>query len=213
MMPELTVLLFFLAASLVLLITPGPAVLYIVTRSIAQGRRAGLISVAGIHVGSLVHIAAAVAGLTTLLATSAAAFRAVKWAGAAYLIYLGIRALTQREDPEVEAASEPASMRKVFTQGFVVTLLNPKVAVFFLAFVPQFVDPTAGTATQVLVLGGLFIAIGIVMDGLYALASGVLGDRLQSRTWWRRGRRWVSGFIYIALGVVAAVAGGDGRKA
>lgn len=102
-------------------------------------------------------------------------------------------------------------MRRVFTQGFVVTLLNPKVAVFFVAFVPQFVDPGAGTASQILVLGGIFLAMGVVMDGIYALVSGSMGDRLQQRTWWRSTRRWVSGSIYIALGLVAALAGGDGR--
>lgn len=209
-MPDTSTMVAFSAAAFILFAVPGPAVLYIVTRSIAQGRTAGLVSVAGIHTGSLVHIAAAVAGLTTLLATSAAAFRTVKWAGAAYLVYLGVRALLDKDGSEQETAPEPASMRRVFTQGFVVTLLNPKVAVFFVAFVPQFVDPGVGTASQVLALGAIFLVVGIVMDGLYALASGSLGDRLQSRGWWRRGRRWVSGSIYIALGMVAAVAGGDG---
>jgi len=210
-MPETSTLIAFSAAALVLFIVPGPAVLYIVTRSVAQGRRAGLVSVAGIHTGSLVHIAAAVAGLTTLLATSAVAFRAVKWAGAAYLIYLGIRAFLDREDEDAGPEPSAIPMRKVFTQGFVVTLLNPKVAVFFLAFVPQFVDAGAGTAGQILVLGGVFLVIGIVLDSLYALVSGSLGDRLHQRSWWRAGRRWVAGTIYVALGVVAAVAGGDGR--
>ena len=207
-MPDSSTLVTFSVAALILFVVPGPAVLYIVTRSVTQGRRAGLVSVAGIHTGSLVHIAAAVAGLTTLLATSAAAFRAVKWAGAAYLIYLGIRALLGRDLDEVETDAAPASLRRVFTQGFVVTLLNPKVAVFFLAFVPQFVDPSRGSVTQILVLGGVFLVIGVVLDGLYALASGLVGDRLVRRWWWRSGRRWVSGTIYLALGVAAALAGG-----
>ena len=209
-MPETPTLLAFTAAALVLFVVPGPAVLYIVTRSIAQGRRAGLISVAGIHSGSLVHIAAAVAGLTTLLATSATAFKAVTWAGAAYLVYLGVRAFMDREQVEVGEGTVEASSRKVFTQGFVVTLLNPKVAVFFLAFVPQFVDPSSGTATQVLALGGIFLVVGVVMDGLYALVSGTLGDRLQRAPWWRSGRRWVAGSIYVVLGIAAAAAGGTG---
>lgn len=205
-------MLAFSVAALILFVVPGPAVLYIVTRSMAQGRRAGLVSVAGIHTGSLVHIAAAVAGLTTLLATSAAAFRAVKWAGAAYLILLGVRTFLDRD--QATDGLEPAEvpMRRVYLQGLVVTLLNPKVALFFLAFVPQFIDPTAGTAGQVLILGGIFLVIGIVTDGLYALASGSLGNRLQERPWWRNGRRWVSGSIYVALGLVAA-AGGRGRSA
>ena len=207
-MPETSTLLAFSAAALILFVVPGPAVLYIVTRSVAQGQRAGLVSVAGIHTGSLVHIAAAVIGLTTLLATSATAFRAVKWAGAAYLVYLGLRAFLERDEDRAESEPVPTSMRRIFIQGFVVTLLNPKVAVFFLAFVPQFVDPMGGTATQVLVLGAAFLVIGVVMDGLYALVAGSLGDRLQRSGWWRRGRRWVSGSIYVALGVVAAVSGG-----
>ncbi|MCJ7725070.1 MAG: LysE family translocator [Acidimicrobiia bacterium] len=210
-MPGSSALIAFSAAAFVLFVVPGPAVLYIVTRSVAQGRRAGLVSVAGIHTGSLVHIGAAVAGLTTLLATSAAAFRAVKWAGAAYLIYLGIRTLSTREDEQAGPAPSPVPMRKVFAQGFVVTLLNPKLAVFFVAFVPQFVDPGAGTVSQILVLGGIFLVMGVVMDGLYALVSGSMGDRLEERTWWRSTRRWVSGSIYIALGLVAALAGGNGR--
>lgn len=208
-MPETSTLIAFSAAALVLFVIPGPAVLYIVTRSVAQGKKAGLVSVAGIHTGSLVHIGAAVAGLTTLLATSATAFRAVKWAGAAYLIYLGIRTLLDRSDGVTSAEPSVIPMRKVFVQGFVVTLLNPKVAVFFLAFVPQFVDPGTGAASQILALGAIFLVIGIVMDGLYALISGSLGDRLHQKKWWRSTRRWVAGAIYVALGVAAAVAGGD----
>jgi threonine/homoserine/homoserine lactone efflux protein len=207
-MPDSSTLATFSIAALILFVVPGPAVLYIVTRSVAQGRRAGLVSVAGIHVGSLVHIAAAVAGLTTLLATSATAFRAVKWVGAAYLIYLGIRALLGHDLDEVGTGIPPAPLRKVFTQGLVVTLLNPKVAVFFVAFVPQFVDPSRGSATQILVFGGVFLVFGIVLDGLYGLASGSVGDRLVQRGWWRSRRRWVSGTVYLMLGVVAAVAGG-----
>jgi threonine/homoserine/homoserine lactone efflux protein len=210
-MPEASTMLAFSAAALLLFVVPGPAVLYIVTRGMAQGRRAGLVSVAGIHTGSLVHIAAAVAGLTTLLATSAVAFRAVKWAGAAYLVLLGIRAFLDRDHATVGPAPSAVPMRRIYVQGFVVTLLNPKVALFFLAFVPQFIDPAVGTAGQVLALGGIFLVIGVVMDGLYALASGSIGNRLHERSWWRTGRRWVSGSIYVALGVVAA-ATGHGRS-
>jgi len=205
-------LLAFSAAAFVLFVIPGPAVLYIVTRSVAQGRRAGLVSVAGIHTGSLVHIAAAVVGLTTLLATSATAFRVVKWAGAAYLVYLGVRAFLDRETEESEAEPSSVPMRKVYTQGFVVTLLNPKVAVFFVAFVPQFVDSAIGTTAQILALGATFLVVGILMDGAYALVSGSLGNRLQEHPGWRTGRRWVSGIVYVTLGIVAAVAGGDGSS-
>ncbi len=207
-MPETSTLVAFSAAALVLFVVPGPAVLYIVTRSVAQGRKAGLVSVAGIHAGSVVHIAAAIAGLSTVLATSAVAFRAVKWAGAAYLVYLGFRALAEREtDADTGGAPSPAPLRAVFRQGFVVNLLNPKTAVFFLAFVPQFIDASRGTTPQILVLGALFIALGAVSDGAYALLAGGLGDRLRTRRWWQSTRRWVSGSIYLGLGVVAAVSG------
>jgi threonine/homoserine/homoserine lactone efflux protein len=210
--PDASTLVAFSIAAIVLFVVPGPAVLYVVTRSVAQGRRAGLVSVAGIHTGSLVHIAAALAGLTTLLAASATAFRAVKWAGAAYLVFLGIRAFLDRGEEALDEEAVPeAGLRKVFTQGFIVNLLNPKTTVFFLAFVPQFVDPARGTALQIVVLGALFVMLGILSDGVYALVAGSLGDRLQEHNWWRTGRRWVSGTIYVTLGMVAAFAGGDGR--
>ena len=202
-------MLTFSIAAVVLFIVPGPAVLYIITRSLVGGRRAGLVSVAGIHAGSLVHIAAALAGLSALLATSAAAFRAVKWAGAAYLVLLGIQAIRNRHttDPEVGAVA-PARLGKVFRQGFVVNALNPKTAVFFLAFVPQFVDPARGTAIQLLVLSGLFMVLGLISDGLYATVFGSVGQRLTSARWWRTGRWALPGTMYIGLGVAAAFAGG-----
>jgi threonine/homoserine/homoserine lactone efflux protein len=172
-MPELSALLAFCVAAIVLFVVPGPVVLYVVTRSVAQGRRAGLVSVAGVHLGSLVHIAAAVAGLSAVLARSATAFTIVKWAGAAYLVILGIRALAERTG---QAGGAPVvrvvSLSTVFRQGFVVNLLNPKTAVFFLAFVPQFLDASANTTTQLLVLGALFVVLGTLSDGLYAVAAG-----------------------------------------
>ena len=208
-MPETSTLLTFSVAAIVLFIVPGPAVLYIITRSLVGGRRAGLVSVAGIHAGSLVHIGAALAGLSALLATSAAAFRAVKWAGAAYLILLGVQAIRTRNTTKtgVEAAS-PAPLGKVFRQGFVVNALNPKTAVFFLAFVPQFVDPGRDTTTQLLVLSGLFIVLGVISDGLYATVFGSVGRRLTEARWWRTGRWALPGTVYIGLGLAAAFAGG-----
>jgi threonine/homoserine/homoserine lactone efflux protein len=208
-MPDAATLIAFSAAAVVLFVVPGPAVLYIVGRSISGGRTAGLVSVAGIHTGSLVHIAAAIAGLSALLARSAVALAVLRYAGAAYLIYLGIRALTDRHTDEPDEAGEPVSLRRVFTDGFVVNLLNPKTAAFFLAFVPQFVDPAKGTTTQLLVLGALFVVLGIVSDGVYASAAGAVGGTLQRHPAWRTGRRWVSGGIYLALGVAAALAGGN----
>src|SRR5690242_2030640 len=152
-MPSPTALLLFAAASIALLVVPGPSVLYIVTRSVSQGRRAGLISVLGVHVGSVVHVSAAALGLSALLASSATAFAAVKYLGAAYLCWLGVRKLRRRGAGPVEET--PAVPRaRLFTQGVVVNVLNPKTAIFFLAFLPQFVDPRRGpVAVQIVVLG------------------------------------------------------------
>ena len=209
-MPEVSVLVTFSIAAVVLFVVPGPAVLYIISQSLAGGSRAGLVSVAGIHLGSLVHIAAALAGLSTLLATSAVAFRTVKWAGAAYLVFLGVQAVMRRNDAEEEVATAtPASLRRVFRQGFIVNLLNPKTAVFFLAFVPQFVDATRGTTSQLLVLGGLFVLLGTISDGLYATVFGSLGRRLTGSAWWRTGRWAIPATVYTGLGVFAALAGGE----
>ena len=210
-MPETSTLVTFSIAALVLFIVPGPAVLYIISQSLAGGSRAGLVSVAGIHLGSLVHIGAAIAGLSTLLATSAVAFRTVKWAGAAYLVFLGIQAVRSRNEAiEAEPGAAPVtSLRRVFRQGFVVNLLNPKTAVFFLAFVPQFVDVTRGTTSQILVLGALFVLLGTISDGLYATVFGSLGRRLTRADWWRTGRWAIPAVTYTGLGVFAALSGGD----
>ena len=207
-MPETSTLLAFSLAAIVLFVVPGPAVLYIITRSLAGGRKAGLVSVAGIHAGSLVHIAAAFAGLSALLATSAAAFRAVKWAGAGYLVLLGVQAFRTRVSDDTEVDSVPAApLGKVFRQGFVVNALNPKTAVFFLAFVPQFVDPSRGTGIQILILSGLFIVLGVISDSMYATVFGSVGRRLTHARWWRTGRWAVPGTMYLSLGLFAAFAG------
>jgi len=207
--PESSTLILFLGAALLLFVIPGPAVLYVVTRSVTQGRRAGLVSVLGIHTGSLVHIAAAIAGLSALIAASATAFSVVKLAGAAYLIYLGIMAFRSAGRLEDLAGLEPMSTRRIFWQGAVVNILNPKTALFFLAFVPQFIDPTLGSTTlQVAVLGGVFVAAGLMSDSTYALAAGAAGTRFLRRESWRRGQSYVAGTIYTGLGVAAAFSGG-----
>lgn len=199
----------FSIAALALFIIPGPAVLYIITRSLAGGRKAGLVSVAGIHAGSLVHIGAAVAGLSALLATSAVAFGTVKWAGALFLVYLGIRAVLDRSNEAQEPTSvEPAPLRTVFRQGFVVNALNPKTAIFFLAFVPQFIDSSGNTTNQILVLSALFVVLGVISDGLYATVFGSIGQKLTRTEWWRTGRWAVPATMYIGLGLVAGFAGG-----
>jgi threonine/homoserine/homoserine lactone efflux protein len=211
-MPDGGTLIAFSVAAIILFVVPGPAVLYIVTRSIAQGRKAGMVSVLGIHAGSLVHIAAAVAGLSALLARSAVAYSVVRYVGAAYLIYLGIKALAERETAGEADAGRRVPLRRVFVDGFVVNLLNPKTAAFFLAFVPQFLDSAEGTTPQLLVLGALFVILGILSDSAYALAAGTIGGTLERHPAWHSTRRWVSGAIYLTLGAVAAVAGGDGAK-
>ena len=188
------------------MVVPGPNLIYIVTRGASQGRRAGLASALGVETGTLIHIAAAALGLSALLASSATAFEFVRYAGAAYLLYLGVRTLRSRNGsrPEVGGAPEPA-LGRAYAEGVLVNVLNPKVALFFLAFLPQFVDPGRGATTvQVLVLGAVFFAIALTLDLLYVLAASLLGARLGSRP---DLLRRVSGGVYIAL-AAAAVAGG-----
>jgi threonine/homoserine/homoserine lactone efflux protein len=206
--PDTTNLAFFAVAALVLLLVPGPAVLYVVTRSIHQGRRAGLASVLGLHVGTLVHIAAATVGLSALVVSSAVAFTIVKIAGAAYLIGLGLwTLLSRRAERDVALGGEP-NLRRAFAQGIVVNVLNPKTALFFLAFLPQFVDVNAPhPAAQIAVLGFLFVLLGLVTDSLYALAAGTAGGLLRRSRRFTRGERYVTGTVYIGLGVATALAG------
>ena len=205
-MPDPASLGVFALASLALLVVPGPSVLYIVTRSISQGRMAGLASVLGVHVGTTFHIAAAALGLSALLMRSIVAFNVVKYAGAAYLIYLGIRRLLDDENLVQQGPVKERSLSRIFRQGIVVNLLNPKTALFFLAFLPQFVDVERGSvALQMLVLGSLFIVLGLISDGAYALLSSSLGDRLRTSKTFARRERLFSGGVYLGLGVTAAL--------
>jgi threonine/homoserine/homoserine lactone efflux protein len=179
-----------------------------VTRSAAQGRRAGLASVLGVEVGSLIHSMAAAFGLSALLMASALAFQIVKYVGAAYLVYLGLRALLSREDQGTEAAPVPASGLRLFARGVLVNLLNPKTALFFYAFLPQFVDPARGAIQgQIFLLGMMFVALATCTDSLYALLASSVGGWLFRRSGFRRARRYVTGSIYIALGLTAAFSG------
>jgi len=201
--PDPTNLGLFALAALALLLIPGPSVLYVVTQSAEQGRVAGLASVAGIHAGTLVHVAAAAVGISALVLASAVVFTTVKLAGAAYLIYVGIRRLLDRS-AEAEVEPRRAPLRRLFLRGALVNVLNPKTALFFLAFLPQFVDTSRGGVWfQVVVLGLLFIALGLISDSLYALAGGYIGGLLRRR---RTAMRYASGTIYIGLGTVAALA-------
>jgi threonine/homoserine/homoserine lactone efflux protein len=206
-MPDPTSWGLFVAASVALLLTPGPAVLYIVARSVEQGRAAGLVSVLGIHLGTVVHVAAAAIGLSALLVSSALAFAIVKYLGAAYLVWIGIRTFMAK-DPDPEAPVVQAGpLRRAFRDGFVVNLLNPKTAIFFLAFLPQFVDPARGALHwQILVLGLTFMGLGVVSDGAFALAAGAAGDFLRRNRRFLRFQRWFAGTAFIGLGVTAALA-------
>jgi len=212
-LPDLSTLLLFSTAAIALLVVPGPAVLYIVTRSIDQGRSAGLVSVLGIHVGSVVHVAAAAFGLSALLVSSAVAFSAVKYLGAAYLVWLGIRRLRGSDDPDRPEVVR-ADLPRIFRQGIVVNVLNPKTALFFFAFLPQFVHPDDGHVTvQILVLGLLFIGLGMMSDSLYAVLAARTAGWLRSNRRWPWVERRVSGGILITLGATAALAGRPAKAA
>ncbi|MDQ3603554.1 MAG: LysE family translocator, partial [Actinomycetota bacterium] len=173
-MPDASTYVLFVAAALTLLLVPGPAVIYIVARSVSGGRLTGLVSVLGVELGTLMHVAFAAAGLSAIVASSAAAFSVVKWLGAAYLVWLGLRQIFGRGgDEEIESSGTQESHFRVFYQSVLVQVLNPKVALFFLAFLPQFVDPSRGAAwTQVVVLGATLAILGLFTDGLYALLGG-----------------------------------------
>jgi threonine/homoserine/homoserine lactone efflux protein len=201
-MPDSHSLALFAGAAIAILLIPGPAVLYVVSQSAEHGRLAGLVSVAGVHLGTLVHVAAATVGLSAIIVSSAIAFSVVKYAGAAYLIYVGIRRLLTSEPSELLAPRD-APLLGLFTQGVVVNVLNPKTALFFLAFLPQFVNPERTIWTQVVVLGLTFVALGFVTDGLYALVAGSLARWLRER---RSVLRYASGSVFIGLGVSAALA-------
>jgi threonine/homoserine/homoserine lactone efflux protein len=210
--PDASTLALFSLAALALIVVPGPAVLYVVARSLDQGRRAGVVSTLGIGVGGLVHVAAATLGVSSLVLSSARAFEVVKLAGAAYLVVLGLRLLVGGRNGEGPERRERAPLRRVFAQGVVVNVLNPKTALFFLAFLPQFVDPDAGSvALQMLVLGGIFVGLALVSDGLYALLAGTLGGLLRRNRRVLRAQRYVSGTVLVGLGVAAAASGSRAR--
>ena len=197
----------FIFASIVLLLTPGPAVLYIIARSVDQGRVAGIVSVLSIEVGNLFHAVAAALGLSALLLSSATAFSVIKYLGAAYLIYLGLRKLFSKNGSMAETVVKPQSLGRIFSQGVTVAVLNPKTALFFLAFLPQFVDLTRGqVALQLLMLGCLFVLMAIISDGLYALLASSAGQWLKARRQVWLFERYVAGLIHIGLGIGAALA-------
>jgi len=211
-MPDTSSLILFMIAAWVLLVTPGPAVIYIVARSIDQGRLAGIVSVLGIGVGTLFHVAAAALGVSAILVSSALAFNIVKYLGAAYLIYLGLQKFFGSDAIARPEALEPQKLTQIFYQGVVVNLLNPKTALFFFAFLPQFVDVSRGSvALQVLLLGAILVVMGIVSDGAYAVLAGTAGNWLRENLNFLRAQRYFAGTVFIALGLTTALAG-SGKK-
>ncbi|NRQ36617.1 LysE family translocator [Nonomuraea sp. NN258] len=205
-MPDLATIALFCAATLGILLIPGPAVLFIVARSVAQGRTAGLVSVLGIHVGSLVHIGAAALGVSALLAASATAFTVVKYVGVAYLVWLGVRKLMTRGQADEPVELTVQSKRRLFWEGFVVNVFNPKTAIFFLAFLPPFIDLKAGPpAPQILLLGLIWLVLGLASDGTFALLAATLAGRVRKSLRARRRLDVGSGVIY--LGLAAWLAG------
>ncbi len=205
-MPETRALAVFALASLALAVVPGPAVLYIVAQSVPGGRRAGIVSALGISTGGLFHVLAAVIGLSAILAASAEAFTVVKLLGAAYLVWLGIRTLLSRDERIGGRAVEP-TLGRTYRRGVVVNVLNPKTALFFLAFLPQFVDPDGSTRGQLAVLGIVFVVIALTSDLVWALVAGTAGGMLRRSRTFLRVQRYVSGTIFVGLGALAATAG------
>lgn len=207
-LPDVSSLALFGGAALALLLVPGPAVLYIVAQSIDQGRLAGIVSMLGIQVGGLVHVVAAALGLSALLVQSALAFSVVKYAGAAYLVFLGLRRLLARDGEADTPTRRPKQLSRLFTQGIVVNVLNPKTALFFFAFLPQFVDVSKGSVgLQIALLGLIFIAIAVVSDGVYALTAGSASHWLKGSARFLRAQRYVSGSVFLGLGVATALSG------
>jgi threonine/homoserine/homoserine lactone efflux protein len=214
-MPDASTYALFVAAALALLLVPGPAVIYVVARSVEGGRLTGLVSVLGVELGTLLHVVFAAAGLSAIVVSSVVAFSVVKWLGAAYLVWLGLRQILGRDggDQEAPLSGSGENRLRVFSQSVLVQVLNPKVALFFLAFLPQFVDTSRSAAwTQVVVLGTTLATLGLFTDGLYALLGGKAGEWIRQQragAGLRRARRYVTGGVYIVLGAVAAISGKD----
>jgi threonine/homoserine/homoserine lactone efflux protein len=207
-MIELAQLHFFMGAALALLLVPGPAVLYITARSANQGRLAGLVSVLAIETANFLQALAATLGLSAILLSSALAFDVVKYLGAAYLIYLGIRKLISSDNGAGEGIVKRESLWRIYWQGFVVNLLNPKTALFFVAFLPQFVNPEKGNITQqTLLLGALFVGMAIITDSLYALLASSLAERLRGNRSFQKGEQYFAGLVYVGLGITTALTG------
>lgn len=207
-MIETSQLFFFMGAALALLLIPGPAVLYITARSASQGRVAGLVSVLAIETANFMQAVAAALGLSAILLSSALAFDVVKYLGAAYLIYLGIRKLMVSDNGAEDEEVKQESLARIYWQGFAVNILNPKTALFFFAFLPQFVDPARGNVVvQNLLLGAIFVGMAIITDSMYALLASSLAGKLTGNKRFQKGQRYFAGLVYIGLGITTALTG------
>lgn len=203
-MLSLSTFLTYLSAAFLLAIVPGPGILYVLTRSLHGGRKEGVQSSLGTAVGGSFHVIAAAFGLSAILAASSLAFTVIKYAGAAYLIYLGVRMLLEKHEVNLEAAS--VSTGSPFTQGIITEMLNPKTALFFLSFIPQFVEVSAGSVTlQFILLGSISVILNTTADLVVTFFAGPLGERLRSSERWQRRQRVVTGSAMISLGVYVAV--------
>ena len=207
-MPDWSTLILFATAASILVFTPGPNTLYIIARSVNQGRRAGIVSSLGVEVGTLFHVAAAAFGISALLMSSALAFNVVKYAGAAYLIYLGIKTLLTREKNVESEIVEEMSLGRTFSQAVFVNVLNPKTALFFFAFLPQFIDVERGAvATQILFFGVIVVVLGFTSGSFYSLLAGSIGNLLRGNLKFLRAQRYFAGSVYIGLGAATALTG------
>ena len=207
LLPDWPLLSAFLIASFILAVTPGPGVFYIVTRSLLQGRRHGLASVAGVTLGNLGNAIGASIGLAALFAVSSVAFTVVKYAGAGYLVYLGIQTLRARKPDAQADMPQPVPLRRIFRDGFVVALLNPKTAIFFAAFLPQFMSQEAAPALQGIALGALFVVMAAATDSAYALTASAVAPLLAQARGVRSLGRYVTGGAFIGLGLFTALSG------
>ena len=208
-MPALDTILVFAGATLALIAVPGPSNLFILARGVASGRRAAVASAFGIETGTLLYVVATAVGLAAVLASSAVAFNALRYLGVAYLVFLGVRALRSRPSPAAAPDDGARAWWPSYRRGLLVGLANPKVALFFLAFFPQFVSPAAGSATtQVLVLGGVFLTLSICADLVNASVASALGRWLARRPGLVRRQAQAEGVAYLGIGAWALVAGG-----
>ena len=205
-MPDLNSLISFAVASVALLVIPGPAVIYIVNRSVADGRQIGLAAVVGLELGTFMHVLAATVGLSAILATSENAFNVVKYLGASYLVLIGLRTLTRKPEA-ISTSASSMTQSQAFRQGFIINMLNPKIALFFLSFLPQFIDPNiSSNARQSLILGSVFVLCGFVIDGIYALTASSLREVLVKGKALPFIQQYVAGVVFVLLGVAAALA-------